>query len=109
MKPIIWIGNSKANLRAFSDDARRQAGFELNEVQKGKVPSDWKPMASIGLGVQEIRIHAENEYRVIYVAKFAEAIYILHAFTKKSQGTAQRDIEIAATRYRQLAGQRKQT
>ena len=66
-------------------------------------------MASIGLGVQEIRIHAENEYRVIYVAKFAEAIYILHAFTKKSQETAQRDIEIAAKRYRELAGQRKQT
>ena len=109
MKPIIWIGNSRTSLRAFSENARRQAGFELTEVQKGKEPSDWKPMTSIGLGVQEIRIHAENEYRVIYVAKFAEAIYVLHAFTKKSQGTAQRDIEIAVRRYRELASMRKQT
>ena len=80
MKPITWVGDSLEQVRTFPDDARRDAGFESGEVQKGLDPSDWKPMTGVGAGVRKIRIHAENEYRMMYVAKFAQAIYILHAF-----------------------------
>ena len=107
MKPITWLGDSLEQLQAFPDEARREAGFELFEVQKGFDPSDWKPMAGIGAGVREIRIHTGNEYRVMYVAKFAEAIYVLHAFGKKTQQTAKRDIELASQRYRELLNERK--
>ena len=107
MKPIVWLGDSLERVRAFSDDARREAGFELGEVQKGLDPSDWKPLPLIGAGVREIRIHAGKEYRVLYVAKFAEAIYVLHAFDKKSQQTARKDIETGARRYRELLEERK--
>lgn len=108
MKPIFWLGNSLAAVRDFSDEARRETGYQLNKTQSGREPSDWKPMSSIGVGVKEIRIHAENEYRVIYVAKFAEAVYVLHAFTKKTQQTAKRDIDLATQRYRDLGKLRKQ-
>lgn len=105
-KPLRWLGASLANVRVFPEEARREAGFELGEVQKGFEPSDWMPMANIGAGAKEIRIHAENEYRVIYVAKFAEAVYVLHAFAKKTPRTAQTDIALAAKRYRELLQER---
>lgn len=106
MKPINWLGDSRKKVGEFSGDARRDAGFQLDRVQRGKEPHDWKPMNTIGTGVKEIRIHEENEYRVLYIAKFAEAIYVLHAFTKKTQQTRKEDLELAAQRYRQLANQR---
>jgi phage-related protein len=107
MKPITWLGDSLEQVRAFPDEARREVGFELGEVQKGLEPSDWKPMTVVGSGVKEIRIHTENEYRVMYVAKFAEAIYVLHAFGKKTQQTSKKDIELASQRYRDLVNERK--
>lgn len=82
-------------VRTFPDAARREAGHQLHRLQLGLEPSDWKPMSSVGAGVAEIRIHERGEYRVLYVAKFAEAIYALHAFPKKSQQTRQAEIEIA--------------
>jgi len=94
-KPLIWVGASLNRLRDFPAAARREAGHQLHRVQLGLEPSDWKPMRSVGPGVVEIRIHQEGEYRVLYVAKFAEAIYALHAFSKKTQQTWQADIEIA--------------
>jgi phage-related protein len=106
LKPINWLGDSRKAVSEFSDDARRDAGFQLDRVQRGKEPHDWKPMNAIGSGVREIRIHEENEYRVLYIAKFAEAVYVLHAFTKKTQQTRKEDLELAAQRYRQLANQR---
>jgi phage-related protein len=106
LKPINWLGDSRKAVCDFSDDARRDAGFQLDRVQRGKEPHDWKPMNAIGSGVREIRIHEENEYRVLYIAKFAEAVYVLHAFTKKTQQTRKEDLELAAQRYRQLANQR---
>lgn len=106
MKPINWLGDSRKKVSEFSGGARRDAGFQLDRVQRGKDPHDWKPMNTIGTGVKEIRIHEENEYRVLYVAKFAEAIYVLHAFTKKTQQTRKEDFELAAQRYRQLTNQR---
>ena len=106
MKPITWLGDSLDQVRAFPDDARREAGFELGEVQKGLEPSDWKPITVVGSGVKEIRIHTENEYRVMYVAKIAEAVYVLHAFTKKTQQTPKKDIDLASQRYRELVKER---
>jgi phage-related protein len=94
-KPLIWVGASLSRLRAFPVAARREAGHQLHRVQAGLEPSDWKPMRSVGPGVVEIRIHQEGEHRVLYVAKFAEAIYVLHAFSKKTQQTRQADIEMA--------------
>ena len=76
-------------------------------VKKGLEPSDWKPITVVGSGVKEIRIHTENEYRVMYVAKFAEAVYVLHAFGKKTQQTSKKDIELASQRYRELVNERK--
>jgi len=89
------MATSLDRLRGFPDAARREAGHQLHRVQLGLEPSDWKPMPSIGAGVVEIRIHETGEYRVLYVAKFPEAIYALHAFAKKSQRTRQAEIEVA--------------
>ncbi|MBI4005683.1 MAG: type II toxin-antitoxin system RelE/ParE family toxin [Gammaproteobacteria bacterium] len=79
----------------------RQTGFELRAVQKGLNPSDWKPIRTIGPDVREIRIHAENEYRTIYVATFTDAVYVLHCFAKKSWNTPRSDIEIAKQRLKE--------
>lgn len=98
IKPVICLGTAREDLKLFPDEARARAGFELYRVQNGLAPRDWKPMSSIGRGVAEIRVRVGREYRVLYVAKFAEAVYVLHAFEKKSQKTAQRDLSIAAER-----------
>ncbi len=107
MKPLIWLGDSRTVVRSFQDEARQEAGHELNRVQNGRQPIDFKSMPVIGTGVQEIRIHNEQEYRVIYVAKFTEAIYVLHAFVKKTRRTSKQDIDLAAARYRALLNERK--
>ena len=102
-KPVTFHGDSLDRVRAFPQDARREAGYELYQVQKGSDPSDWKPMPTIGPGVREIRIRdAVGAYRVVYIATLADAVHVLHAFEKKSQKTAQRDIDLATARLRQL-------
>jgi phage-related protein len=106
MKSVIWLGSSHADLKKFDSDARSEAGYQLDKVQNGGEPSDWKPMNSIALGVKEIRIHTSTESRVLYVAKFAEAVYVLHAFTKKTQQTNQRDIDLAKKRFAKLVQER---
>src|SRR5882757_7586515 len=96
LKPVTFQGDSLDRLRDFPPDARREAGHELYQVQKGDDPSDWKPMATIGPGVREIRIRdAAGAYRVIYIATLADAVHVLHAFEKKAQRTARRDLELA--------------
>jgi phage-related protein len=102
MKPLRFVGSSLDDLRSFPAEARRQAGFELYAIQRGLDPSDWKPMKTVGSGVREIRIRVLGEWRVLYVAKFADAVYILHAFQKKTQKTRRNDIEIARRRYNQI-------
>lgn len=103
MKPITFTGNSLDDLRSFPIDARREAGFQLDKVQHGLNPSDWKPIPSIGKGVREIRIQDHTgAYRVIYVATFATAIYVLTAFQKKQQRTPQTEIDKAKRRYKEL-------
>ena len=95
MKDIQFIGRSLEIIRDFPDAAKREAGYQLDRVQHGLDPIDWKPMSSIGPGVREIRIKHEGQYRVIYIAKFEEAIYVLHAFQKKTQKTNKQDIDAA--------------
>jgi len=102
LKPLICLGSSRGDLREFPDDARTRAGFELYRVQQGLAPRDWKPMSTVGRGVAEIRIRIGREFRVLYIAKFAEAIYVLHAFEKKSQKTAHRELAVAAQRLAEL-------
>jgi len=105
MKLLEFVGSSLNDLRAFPAEARRAAGFELDSIQRGLEPSDWKPMNDVGAGVREIRIHVLGEWRVLYVAKFAKAVYVLHAFQKKTQKTHKEDIELARKRYRQIGDQ----
>jgi len=104
MKPLNFVGSSLDDLRNFPDEARRAAGFELRAVQNGLEPGDWKPMHAIGPGVKEIRIHVLGEWRVIYVAKLREAVYVLHAFQKKTRKASRRDTDLARQRYRQIGG-----
>jgi len=104
VKALKFVGSSLDNLRDFPDEARRAAGFELRAVQNGLDPSDWKPMQSVGPGVREIRIHVLGEWRVLYVAKLAEAVYVLHAFQKKGRKTSKNDIELARKRLKEIGG-----
>ncbi len=107
MKEIRWAGSSYKDLCDYSVAARREAGYQLHLVQSGLDPIDWKPMSSIGSGAREIRLHQGGAYRVIYVAKFKEAVYVLHAFEKKTQRTPWQDIELAKSRLKDIEEQRK--
>lgn len=99
VKQISFLGDSLARLRDFPDDARAEAGHQLNEVQNGKDPDDWKPMKTIGPGVREIRIRDRSgAFRVIYLATLEDRVLVLHAFQKKTQATAKKDLELAAQR-----------
>lgn len=103
MKPIRFLGDSLERLREFPEDAKHDAGFQLENVQRGGQPDDFKPMPDIGRGVEEIRLRERSGiYRVIYTARLAEAEYVLHAFQKKTQATSKRDIAIARERLAQL-------
>lgn len=103
MKPIGLLGTSLRDLKAFPEAARREAGHQLYRVQLGLEPNDWKPLASVGPGVQEIRLaDAAGIFRVIYTASRAEAVYVLHTFQKKTPRTTKRDLELAKARLREL-------
>jgi phage-related protein len=102
MKKTIFLGSSKDDLRDFPEEARRDAGIELYQVQLGLDPSGWKPMPSIGAGVREIRVRAGGAFRVIYLASRPEGVYVLHCFQKKTQKTAPRDLELAKLRFKQI-------
>jgi phage-related protein len=103
-KALKFVGSSLDDLRNFPEEARRVAGFELRAIQNGLEPRDWKAMLSIGSGVKEIRVHVLGEWRVIYVAKLSDAVYVLHAFQKKGQRTNKNDIELARKRLQQIGG-----
>ncbi len=102
MKIIEWMGKAYQDLCNFPDDAKHEAGYQLHLVQTGDEPTDWKPMKTIGQGAKEIRINEAGAYRIIYVAKFEDAIYVLHAFPKKTQKTAKKDIDLAQERYKAI-------
>ncbi len=102
-KRLDFRGSALEDLRDFPASARREAGHQLDQVQQGRDPDDWKPMSTIGQGVQEIRIRDEaGIFRVIYVAKFADAVYVLHCFQKQTQQTSKTDLDLAKKRYRDL-------
>jgi phage-related protein len=103
MKLVRFLGDSRKVLREFPKDARLEAGYQLGRIQTGLPAEDFKPMHPIGAGVEEIRISEESgAYRVVYTARLEEAVYVLHAFQKKTRATSQRDVEIARERFRQL-------
>lgn len=105
MKRSVFLGDSLACIREFPLDPRSEAGHQVREVQKGNDPADWKPMKEVGPGVREIRVReASGAFRVVYLATRADCVLVLHAFQKKTQQTAQRDIELAARRLREWKG-----
>ncbi|WP_120348971.1 type II toxin-antitoxin system RelE/ParE family toxin [Paraburkholderia fungorum] len=102
-KPLRFCGSALDDLREFPLPARRDAGHQLDQVQRGRDPDDWKPVNTIGKGVREIRIRdADGAFRIIYLAKFADAVYVLHCFQKKTQKTSKTDLDLATRRYREL-------
>jgi phage-related protein len=107
-KPVAWLGDSLDAIREFPRRARQRAGRQLARVQDGLEPHSWKPMPEVGLGVNQIRLREGGAFRVIYVAKFPEALYVLHAFQKKTRKTPKADIELARTRHRAMLNERKQ-
>jgi len=109
MKPVYFVGSSREDLRDLPEDARETAGYQLFKVQQGKEPDDWKPMPLVGAGVNEIRVWDDSgTYRVLYVAKFEDAVYVLHVFEKRSQKTPKGEIQLAKSRYAELLKWRKE-
>ena len=103
VKPVEFRAGVLDDLRAFPASARREAGYQLDQVQSGREPDDWKPMPTVGQSVQEIRIRdAAGAFRIIYVAKFSDAVYVLNCFQKKTQKTSKADLDLAEKRYRDL-------
>jgi phage-related protein len=102
MRILRFIGSSLEDLVNFPRDARRECGRELDRVQRGLMPTDFKPMLNVGKGAYEIRVHVLGEWRVLYVARHGDSVYVLHAFQKKSHKTAKQDIELAIRRYKQM-------
>ncbi|NWB88956.1 type II toxin-antitoxin system RelE/ParE family toxin [Pseudomonas gingeri] len=102
-KDVVFVGSSLRDLKAFPLDARRAVGFQLDLLQQGEAPCDWKPMKTVGKGVYEIRVSEESgAFRVFYVVNRADALYILHAFRKTTQKTETRDIELARARLQEI-------
>ncbi len=104
IKALHWLGSSLEDVSGFPIEARRQLGFELFAVQVGQMPSDFKPMPQIGKGAYEIRVHVLGEWRLVYVARQADTVFVLHAFHKKTQKTRKADLQLAARRYQQITG-----
>jgi phage-related protein len=103
MKPVVFLGDSLDRLRTFPEKARRNSGYQLDRVQRGLDPDDWKPMTTVGAGVREIRVRdSSGVYRIVFIASLADAVYVLHAFQKKTQRTSARDLLLAQSRYREL-------
>ena len=107
-KPIDWRGSALRDLQDFPDDAKRQAGYQLRKVQEGDQPDQFKPMPEIGSGVNEIIVDEKaGWFRVLYVAKYQDAVYVLHSFQKKTNKTSQSDKDIAKRRYAAVLTERR--
>lgn len=104
LKEVEFCGDSLSALKRFPESARREVGHQLDFIQRGKEPDDWKPMNSVGPGAREVRVRDEQGiFRVLYVAKFDSVIYVLHCFQKKTEKTSTPDIELAIRRYREIS------
>jgi phage-related protein len=104
MKPVVFVGSSLNDLRDFSPLARQMAGFQIDRVQNGLMPEDFKPMPNVGQGVYEIRVNVQGAWRVLYISRLEDAIYVLHCFQKKTQKTRKEDIDLAQKRYKDIGG-----
>ncbi|MGR6036206.1 MAG: type II toxin-antitoxin system RelE/ParE family toxin [Candidatus Nitrosoglobus sp.] len=103
MKPVRFMGDSLKRLRQFPLNVRYDMGYQLDKVQRGEQPDDFKPIPSIGKGVEEIRVWDDTgTYRMIYTVRLADAVYVLHVFQKKTQNIGKYDIELARKRYTEL-------
>ena len=103
IKTIRFLGDSLERIKNFPADAKQESGYQLDQIQRGREPNDWKSFPDVGAGVREIRIkETSGAFRVMYVTKFAESIYVLHAFQKKTQKTEKRDINLAKQRYKEI-------
>jgi phage-related protein len=103
MKQVIWMGSSREDLRAFPREARREIGYQLEHVQEGVDPDNWKPTSIVGPGVREIRVQeSSGAFRCIYLANRPEGIYVLHCFQKKTQKTSRRDLDLAEKRFKAI-------
>ena len=107
VKALFWLGSSRDDVRGFPAEPRRAIGHELYQVQQGLQASSWKPMTTVGTGVVELRVQVERAFRVLYVAKFDEGIYVLHAFEKRTRRTRQTDVAVARKRLKDLEQRRK--
>ena len=107
MKELNWVGRTRERLKRFPEEARREGGQELQRVQRGVQPKDWRTMSGVRPGVIEIRLHRPYEHRIFYVANFPEAVYVLHVFEKKTRQTNNLDIEIGRKNYAYVKEQRK--
>ncbi|MFO1468224.1 MAG: type II toxin-antitoxin system RelE/ParE family toxin [Steroidobacteraceae bacterium] len=104
MKPVIWMGGSRDDLKRFPEPVQDSIGFELYRVQYGLEPRNWKPMTSIGVGVKEIRVRDDaGIFRMIYLASLPDGVYVLHCFQKKSQQTSRADLELATKRFKLIS------
>ena len=109
MKPVHFVGTSREDLRDLPEDAKETAGYQLFKIQQRKEPDDWKPLPTVGTGVREMRIWEESgTYRILYLAKFEEAVYVLHVFEKRSQKTPKEVIQLAKSRYTDVLKWRKE-
>jgi phage-related protein len=107
LKPITWLVDSRIRLREAQQHIRARVGQELQLVQRGATPKDFRPMPDVGPGTMEIRVHGESEYRVFYVASFEEAVYVLHCFGKKTQRTRKGDLNSGRQRYQMMIEMRR--
>jgi phage-related protein len=106
-KRLFWLGSSLDDLRTFPADARRLAGFQLRRIQQGLDPNDWKPVSVVIQGFRKIRIHTELEHRILYVAEFAEGVYVLHAFEKRTRKVSRHDLDLARERLSGLLARKR--
>ena len=97
-KNIFWVGSSMRAFQAIPERARLRFSYDLERVQDGSHPSSWRPMSTVGAGVVEMRVSADGAFRLLYVAKYPEGIYVLHVFLKKSRKTSMLDHEVARAR-----------
>lgn len=107
LKPVTWMGDSLIRLRRFPEAVRADVGYQLELVQSGEAPTDFRPMPDAGPGTLEVRVHAGEEYRVFYVARFQDTVYVLHCFQKKTQRTRKTDLDVGRQRYRTMMERRK--
>ena len=108
MKPVRFLGDSLKRIREFPADVKQDTGYQLDKLQRGQKPDDFKPMPVVGKGVEEIRIWDDSgTYRVIYTARRHDAVYVLHAFQKKTQRTPQHEIDVAKARFNELMRESK--